>query len=125
MVNEYGTSPPHGSRTTYQRHACRCLLCKAANAAYGKAYYRLKAQGKQPLGALVDAKITWKQIKALRIEGFSYAEIARRLGLRWPVLQLHHDKITIRNWLKIRRLARGLLSEAAYGCEETNDNHFS
>lgn len=106
MLNENGVTPPHGSRTTYQRHACRCLPCKAANAAYGKAYYRSKAQGKQPLGALVDAKITWKQIKALRIEGFSYAEIARRLGLRWPVLQLHTDQVTLRNYLKIRRLYR-------------------
>lgn len=52
----------------------------------------------------------WKQIKSLRVEGCSYAEIARRLHV--PKLRLHTDRVTLESFLKVRRLYRTLMLEA-------------
>src|SRR4051812_26602738 len=70
----------HGTRAKYQA-GCPCSPCKRAEAAYRAALRRQHLEGKKPLGTLVSAKQIHKHIKSLRVEGFSLAEIARRLGL--------------------------------------------
>lgn len=100
----------HGTRQCYQR-GCRERICIAANAYYVARWRYDKAHGKPRLGSLVDAKPAWKHIESLRIEGLSYGAIALRLGLRWPMLQLCTDQITLRNYLKVRRLYRTLMTE--------------
>lgn len=95
----------HGTRKTYQQ-GCTCRPCRSAEAQYRQALRTLKAHGKQPLGSLVAANLTWRQIEALRIEGFSYPEIAQRIGLRWPQLRLHPEVIRLKSALKIQRLYR-------------------
>ena len=55
-------------------------------------------------GQIVPAVGTWKRISRLLEEGFSKAELARRLGYRRPALQLHPERITARNRMKVQRL---------------------
>lgn len=55
-------------------------------------------------GARVNGYRTRHLIRALRAEGFTKAELARRLGLRGRELGLDHRLITVRNALKVRRL---------------------
>jgi hypothetical protein len=50
-------------------------------------------------------------IRALQVEGFTGAELARRLGLQTPRLQLHTETITRRNLLKVHRVYRLFLLE--------------
>ncbi|HYX83239.1 MAG TPA: hypothetical protein VE714_12645 [Gemmatimonadales bacterium] len=101
----------HGQRRTYQA-GCRCTPCRASEATYRRTLRRQHAQGRPPLGATIRAVDAWRRIRSLKAERFTQAEIARRLGLKTPVLQLSGDVITLRNHLKIRRLARQLLSVA-------------
>jgi hypothetical protein len=53
----------------------------------------------------------WKCIRALQVEGFKLAEIARRLGLRCPQLQLHHDQVTQKNFDRVRKFYQAIMLE--------------
>lgn len=55
---------------------------------------------------LVPADRTWRMISRLLDEGFSKAEIARRLGYRSPALQLRRKRVTARTALRIERFYR-------------------
>jgi hypothetical protein len=44
-------------------------------------------------------------------EGLTLTEIARRLGIKSLRLNLHPDKVTARNFLKVRALYRALMLE--------------
>lgn len=55
-------------------------------------------------GGLVPARPTWRRIAALLDEGFSKAELARRLGYQRPALQLGRRRITARNAVRVERL---------------------
>lgn len=55
-------------------------------------------------GALVPAGPTWRRINRLLREGFTRAEIARRLGYKRPALQLNKDFVTAKNAAAVRRL---------------------
>jgi hypothetical protein len=61
--------------------------------------------------ALVPAHETWQQIHTLLEEGFTKAELARRLGIGGAVLQLGKDKILARTAARIDRLFRMLMKE--------------
>lgn len=89
----------HGSRRRY-RHGCRCLLCRAAEAAYRAQYRAAAVRGLVPLGRREPAGRTWLQVHQLRVEGFSRADLARRLGLRRATLVPHDGRVTVR----VRRL---------------------
>jgi hypothetical protein len=93
------------SRTCYQQ-GCRELRCKAANAAYQAARRSRQAHGQPLQGQKVPAKELWKLIDSLRIEHFSYAEIARRLGL--PCLRVYFDtdRVTVKSLARVRALYR-------------------
>lgn len=61
--------------------------------------------------ALIDAKSTWTKVEHLiEHEGFTKAEIARRLGYASPRLQLQRERVTARNALRIDRLYRDALA---------------
>jgi len=62
-------------------------------------------------GALVRANATWKQIKALLADGFTKAELARRLGYRFPSLQIGKTRIRASTAARIDRLFRMLMKE--------------
>ena len=62
-------------------------------------------------GALIRADGAWKQIKALLADGFTKAELARRLGYRSPSLQIGKAKIQARTAARIDRLFRVLMKE--------------
>jgi hypothetical protein len=61
--------------------------------------------------ALVPANETWRQINALLEEGFTKAELARRLGFRTPALQVGKGKILARTAARVDRLFRMLMKE--------------
>lgn len=106
----------HGTRKAYQA-GCPCTGCRAANAAYSADLRRQHRQGIQPLGAHVSAIEASRRIRLLLTERFRKGEIARQLGLKRPILELHTDVITLRNHLKIRRLYRLAILEGQDGPE--------
>jgi len=62
-------------------------------------------------GALVPASRTWLLINRLiKYEGFTRAEIARRLGYRRPALQLGREFVTAKTAVAVERLYRRLMS---------------
>lgn len=62
-------------------------------------------------GGYIDAKPMWKQISMLLSEGFSKAEIARRIGMKNRALQLGRERVTARNSAKIDKLFRIVMAE--------------
>jgi hypothetical protein len=61
--------------------------------------------------ARVRAYPTWRQIRSLLAEGFTQAELARRLGYKSPSLQLGKKWILARNAARVDRLYRRLMQE--------------
>lgn len=59
---------------------------------------------------LVPADRAWRMISRLLDEGFSKAEIARRLGYRFPALQLNRRRITARTAVKVERFYRRIMA---------------
>jgi len=102
----------HGTRACYQK-GCRQLTCRAAEARYRANLRATHRTGKLPLGARVPAKEAWILIRRLKLEHFKKQDIAARLGLRSRKLRLHYEAVTVRNLLKLRRLAREVLWEPA------------
>ncbi len=61
-------------------------------------------------GHLVQAEETWRMIERLLREGFSKAELARRLGYRSPALQLRRDRIVKRNASRVARFYHRIMA---------------
>ena len=57
-----------------------------------------------PDAALVPAAPVWRMVRWFLREGFSKAELARRLGYKTRALQLNKDFVTAANALKVRKL---------------------
>lgn len=98
----------HGTRRDYKA-GCRCTPCKAAEARYRANLRWLHRVGKQPLGAKVSAVDTARRIRQLLIERMTKASIAKELGLKRPILELHtgpNARVTLRTALLIKRLHR-------------------
>lgn len=113
----------HGTRSSYQRNGCACFPCRRANSAYQAALRQAKAKGLIPAGQRIDARAVWRIIKALKTEGFTHAEIARRIGLQTPCLQWHAETVTVRTFLKVRGFYRRLmLEEPGRGPVDAMDN---
>lgn len=55
-------------------------------------------------GAYIDARETWKLVDELIADGWSKAEIARRLGYARPALQFSRRGVTVRNAFEVKRL---------------------
>lgn len=98
----------HGTRTCYKA-GCRELRCRAANAAYHAARRRQRAHGRQGLGSLVPAGMTWRRIHALQGEGYTLSQIAQMLGLQTLQVRLHTDRVTLKSFMKVRALYRRIM----------------
>lgn len=61
----------------------------------------------------VPAERTWKIIAWLIDEGFSKAEIARRLGFKRPALQFNRRKVLARTAMKVERFYNRIMLEKA------------
>ena len=98
---------PHGTRTVYKR-GCRCLPCRAANAAYARGWYRSTQQGRLLLGARCSAVEAWHLLRWLKREGMT----AQRLGYEFGIqaVRCRGRQVTWRTLLKLRRLVRGLFA---------------
>lgn len=57
-------------------------------------------------GSLIKAGDTWRRINWMLDEGFTKAEIARRLGAKGRGLQIRKKKVTGRTAVKVERLER-------------------
>lgn len=95
----------HGERRTYKL-GCHCLPCRAAEAAYRSHLRQLQAKGTVPLHTIISAVDAWRLIKAMRIEHFKDAEIARELGHQHGTLQLRASSIRLRTFLRLKRVYR-------------------
>ena len=95
----------HGSRCCY-RHGCRCLRCRSAEAGYRSRLRKGKAKGLPLAGKLVKAGATWRRVKQLATEGFTHAEIAKRLGLKTARLRWHHERVRVSTAARIEALYR-------------------
>jgi len=58
--------------------------------------------------SLVSAKSTWQKIGWLLEEGFTKAELAKRMGAKTPALQLNRKRITATNARKIEAIWRSV-----------------
>lgn len=99
----------HGTRRCYSSDRCRCESCQAANTRYQASYRELKKHGKLALGAKISGKQAWRIVSHLLAERFTKARIAKELGLTAPMLQFDHRVVTLKNTLKLRRLAKRYL----------------
>jgi hypothetical protein len=118
----------HGSRSTYQLHACRCTPCRAANASYEASYRRCRRLGLPLPGSFVPAPEIWRQLRLLvteysakvrmeKGEKVAYggqAELARRLGFRDRHLQFSRRMIRRETAAKISRIYQLDILEAPY-----------
>lgn len=55
-------------------------------------------------GALTSAAPTWRRLNALLKDGYTRAELARRLGCTQPSLQLGRRQVTVRTAYRVERL---------------------
>lgn len=60
--------------------------------------------------SLVPAAGMWRQIGELLAEGFTTAELARRLGYRNPVLQFRQDLVLAKTVLKVEKFYRAIMA---------------
>lgn len=60
-------------------------------------------------GTLLSARRTWRQIDNLLTEGFTKAELARRLGYACPSLKLGKHKVRARTAARVDRLYRSIM----------------
>jgi hypothetical protein len=60
--------------------------------------------------ALISASRTQKLIGKLLHEGFTKADLARRLGYARPALQINRERITARNAMRVEKLFNQLMS---------------
>lgn len=58
--------------------------------------------------ALIPAAQTWRLVRLLQEEGFTKAELARRLGRKSPALQINSKVVTARTAHEVARLYRKL-----------------
>lgn len=71
--------------------------------------------------ALVSAKKTWELLDKLLEEGFSKAEIARRLGFTTPAIQIKKDFITAKTELRVQKLYNTIMAEVDEGDDICSD----
>lgn len=101
----------HGTRTCYQRVGCPCVSCRSAEATYRSGLRRRYVEGRPILGAHVPATEARKRVRLLVGEGFSRAEIGRRIGIHDRTL-FHGPQVTVRKLLHLRRLYRTVMFDA-------------
>lgn len=61
--------------------------------------------------ALVPSYHSRQLIDGLRSEGYRHKDLAQRLRLRSPAVQVHNPRVTVRNALKIRGFYRWIMGE--------------
>jgi hypothetical protein len=86
-----------GRKTKLRRSTAARILAVSADAA-GDA-------------ALVSAKSTWAKLERLLAEGFTKGELARRLGMKTPALQIRRDRVTVRTRDRVARFYRDAMGK--------------
>lgn len=93
----------HGTRTGYTYHHCPCERCKAAHAAYNRAY-------KEGVRLRIDPAPARDHINALRVEGWTLTALARRSGYHVQTIRnialgktAYADAVTVEDILSIPR----------------------
>ena len=76
----------HGGLWDY-RKGCRCEPCRVATSAYLRKYRKRLA------GRLVPSAATTKRVQELLDEGFTRAQIARRIGIKCARLRIVRKRI--------------------------------
>lgn len=73
---------PHGTRTGYQWHRCRCLRCRAAEATYRVRLRQQRCRGQALAGTVVAAACARRLIRDLLAQGWTVGTLAHALGGR-------------------------------------------
>jgi hypothetical protein len=60
---------------------------------------------------LVPARATWLLLEQLLADGFTKAELARRLGFKTPALQVSRVKVTARTQMRVEKLWFSVMAE--------------
>jgi hypothetical protein len=101
----------HGTRSGYQA-GCRRTCCRRANARYQANRRGELCRGKLPLHSRVDARATWRLIRLLLKHGYRKAQIARFLGLKRPILEVHPVTVTRETELRMQGVYADATAEA-------------
>ena len=101
----------HGSRRTYQYGGCRCPQCRQGNARYSRERRRALARGRSLGGAYVSARLTWRRIRSLLVEGFTRAELARRFGYQSHELQFGAARVRLATEQRVEAFYRSVMAE--------------
>lgn len=96
----------HGTRASYQQ-GCHCLTCRGAEAAYHR--WLRAGRPRSTLGSTVPAGPAKQLVAAFVREGYTKRQLSRLLGYLRPGPIRLHTRVTMRNWLRLRWLARRLL----------------
>lgn len=86
----------NGSKTQIRLSTERRILAVDAAAAAG--------------GAIIDAAPMWRLLEELLKEGFTRAELARRLGYKSPALQFRRDRVTAATALRVAKFYRAIMA---------------
>jgi hypothetical protein len=107
------TEPTHGTRRRYQRLACRCTPCRAANAAYWSTWHAQRHKGLTPLKACVSAVEAQRLIRLILKERYRLMALAQSLGVHHGLARLRGQRrVTLKTLLKVRRFYRLHVAEA-------------
>lgn len=68
-------------------------------------------RGKLPLGARVDARATWRLIRRLMKEGYKRGDIAIKLGLKRPILEWDHQRVTVATAQRLAQFFDAVMAE--------------
>lgn len=100
-----GEGERHGIRAAYKR-GCRCLPCRAANAAYEALRYRRRCRGETAVSRTIEAR---RRVRQLEREGYTKPRIAKLAG--WRDGRGYH--VTFRRGQGIRRVTLGRILRLA------------
>jgi hypothetical protein len=98
----------HGSRSTYQLHACRCTPCRAANARYIADLRDRHRRGLPILGSMVNS---WRMRQMLQRlvqqEGYTKPELEQALGWQGNYAKFYAARrVTLRIAVRVRKYYR-------------------
>lgn len=102
----------HGTRHTYQR-GCRCRQCRWAEATYRSQLRKQHTRGQHAPGERIPARSTWRLLESLRKAGYTKAQIARFLGLKRPILDVHPTVVERGTALRIQAVYEQAMAEGS------------
>jgi hypothetical protein len=111
---EADAAPDHGTYARYKR-GCRCVACRAANAAQSCAQRADARHGKKRLAQRVSAVDAQRLIRLMRREGYQGPQLAAVLGLRPQELRrlMRQRTITVATEITVQLFYEAFVADPA------------